>query len=98
MSTFTVGERVRVVFSPARGAPFTGGPDVPPRGSVRPSPSDAEIVMVLPTQRQGQGQPYERQYLVRFDNGQQSLVWEDELQPITPHHATQQTAEEDTRG
>jgi hypothetical protein len=87
MPTFTTGDRVLVAFDPARGTLATGSPDVPPRGATGPA-REAEIVMVLPLQMQGpgQGQGYERQYLVRFDDGQQSLVWEGELQLITPLH------------
>lgn len=73
MSTFTTRDRVRVACDPARGTLATGSPDVPPRGVAGPA-HEAEIVMVLPLQTQGQGQGYERQYLVRFDDGQQSLV------------------------
>ena len=95
MPTFTIGDRVRVTFDPARGTLVTGSPDVPPRGSAGPA-REAEIVMVLPlqTQGQGQGQGYERQYLVRFDDGQQSLVWEGELYPITPLQPAQQPADD----
>lgn len=92
MPTFTTGDRVRVAFDPARGTLATGSPDVPPRGSAGPA-REAEIVIVLPLQTQGQGQGYERQYLVRFDDGQQSLVWEGELYPITPLHPASQPAD-----
>jgi hypothetical protein len=94
MPTFTTGERVLVAFDLARGTLATGSPDVPPRGAAGPV-REAEIVMVLPVQTQGQGQGYERQYLVRFDDGQQSLVWEGELYPITPLHAAEQPADDD---
>lgn len=97
MTTFTVGERVRVAFDPARGTLFTGNPDVPPRGAPG-SAGEAQVVMVLPPQRQGPGQAYECQYVVRFDDGLQSIVWEGELQPVAPLHAAQETADDSVRG
>ena len=93
MSTFTTGDRVRVAFDPARGTLATGSPDVPPRGASGPA-REAEVVMVLTLQTQGQGHGYERQYLVRFDDDQQSLVWEAELYPITPLHPAEPPTED----
>ena len=93
MPTFITGDRVRVAFDPARGTLATGSPDVPPRGAAGPA-TEAEIVMVLPLQTQGQGQGYERQYLVRFDDGRQSLVWEGELHLITPFHPAEPPADD----
>lgn len=97
MATFTIGERVRVAFDPARGTLFTGSPDVPPRGAPGPA-GVAQIVMVLPPQRQSQGQGYECQYVVRFDDGLQSIVWESELQAVAPLHAAQEAADDSVRG
>lgn len=94
MPTFTIGDRVRVAFDPARGTLATGSPDVPPRGVAGPA-REAEIVMVLTLQTQSQGQGYERQYLVRFDDGQQSLVWEGELQLINPLHPAEPPVDDD---
>lgn len=50
--------------------------------------------MVLTLQTQGLGLGYERQYLVRFDDGQQSLVWEGELQLIIPLHPAEPPVED----